>query len=37
MDHVDYLLSIDAPTSTSYFITQDKITYTQSKEESMQI
>jgi hypothetical protein len=35
MDHADYLLSIDAPTSTSYFITQDKIAYTQSKESSM--
>lgn len=31
LDHVQYLLSIDAPTTTSYFIAQDKIAYTQSK------
>ena len=30
MDHADFLLSIEAPTDTSYFISQDKITYTQS-------
>ena len=30
MDHADYLLSIDAPTDTSYFLSQDKIAYTQS-------
>lgn len=31
LDHAQYLLSIDAPTATSYFISQDKIAYTQSK------
>lgn len=30
MDHVDYLLSIDAPTDTSYFLSQNKLAYTQS-------
>ena len=32
MDHANYLLSIDAPTDTSYFISQDKIAYTQSND-----
>lgn len=31
LDHVQYLLSIEAPIHTSYFLTQDKIAYTQSK------
>jgi hypothetical protein len=37
LDHVQYLLSIDAPTTTSYFIAQDKIAYTQSKTNHIQI
>ena len=30
LDHAEYLLSIDAPVNTSYFIAQDKLAYTQS-------
>ena len=30
LDHAQYLLSIDAPTNTSYFLTQNQIVYTQS-------
>lgn len=30
MDHADYILSMDSPTDTSYFLTQDRIVYTQS-------
>ena len=33
LDHAEYLLSIDAPVNTSYFFSQDKIAYTQSKNE----
>jgi len=30
-DHTEYLLSLDAPLTTSYFISQDRIAYTPSK------
>lgn len=30
LDHAQYLLSIDAPTHTSYFLNQNQIVYTQS-------
>jgi hypothetical protein len=30
-DHSEYLLSLDAPLATSYFISQDRIAYTPSK------
>lgn len=31
LDHTQYLLSLEAPLHTSFFISQDKIAYTQSK------
>jgi hypothetical protein len=34
-DHAEYLLSIDAPVATSYFISQDKLAYTPSNMRSI--
>ena len=36
-DHAEYLLSLDAPLATSYFISQDRIAYTPSKPYSKKI